>query len=279
MIAADAIVGRMDVIRTTFETGKLAAEEHTNDDEVIAVLSKLDKEYQSVAYEGAAMGRAVADIVAGEPYQRWAVFLQKNIEHAVQIHIGLGWALSSKKIADLASLSSIEPLLKARVLDGYGYCDGTFRQRLTIGQQQIHSFLTDTDLVGYDQGIGRSIWYITRGDTTILPKLIDPFWASRKPHLWRGIGIAMTYVGGVDESTLKAIIELASVYRSHLGVGALLAYRSRYDAQSLNRDTVLACQLLSGLDATQAIVPTTNTTKLSYSEYLDLLATHISLFL
>ena len=275
MITADTISGRMDSIRATFEAGKRIAEENINDDVAIALMSLLDNEYLSVAYEGAAMGRAVADIVAGKPYQRWAAFVQKGLSHTVQTHIGLGWALSSKKINNLAPLGSIEPMLKARVLDGYGYCDGIFRQRLTIGQQQIHSFFTETDLVGYDQGIGRSLWYIARGDTTILPKLIDPFSASRKPNLWRGIGIAISYVGGANEASLKIIAALANVHSAHLAVGAVLAYRSRHDAQSMNTDTALACKLLSGLDVAQAIQATT-TSPHSYSEYLASIAHHIS---
>ena len=232
------IATRMDCIRATFEAGQKAAEEEVNDDILIKQLSKLDKKYRSVAYEGAAMARAVADLATGHSTPHYFLgFLQHSLAHAIQVHIGLGWALSSKKIIDRRILDIFTYVMRDRILDGYGYCDGTFRRRHTIEKQQIPFFIKETELQAYDQGVGRSLWYSSRAELEQLFKCIDLFATDRKPNLWRGIGIAIAYVGGCDENILHTIADYAAIYRLNLCTGAAQAQNSRAIAETHDLDT------------------------------------------
>ena len=66
---------------------------------------------------------------------------------------------------------------------------------------------------------------------------MDKFPASRHAGLWRGIGIAVAYVGGCDEDTLKTLLQYAGINRFQLAYGAALAARSRMEANTMTTDT------------------------------------------
>ena len=251
------ISARMDTIRNIFQKAQDGATDQQNDQTLIASIEQLEARFRSVAYEGAAMMRAIDDIENEDTLTRWTNFRDQLPHHAVQVHIGLGWALSQKKQTDISVLDIIAPLMRARVLDGYGYCDGTFRQRLSIRTQKIPDHITDEMLHGYDQGLGRSLWYISKGNMQDLFKLIDSFQIERQRDLWRGVGIAITYVGGCDETTLREIFTHASHHSISLAVGAALAARSRADGGSLDIDTDIVCNTwchLSAIDTAQLAI-------------------------
>jgi len=210
---------RIETIVNTFKAARELAEREGRSSMLSDHLANSEAYYRSVAFEGAAMGLALRDVAV------WKEFLaNEGANHAVQVHIGLGWALAEQqqpvpKDAEWPDRDS--------VLDGYGYYHGLFRRRLSIRSQGIPDALTDAQLPVFDRGLGRSIWYISKGDVELLKRMTGAFPESRQPNLWRGIGIAVAFVGGCDEPLLKEVLTSSGPFHPQLAEGAARALRSR----------------------------------------------------
>ena len=139
-----------------------------------------------------------------------------------------------------------------RVADGCGYYDGSFRQRQTVINQQVPVYLPEAKMPMYDQGIGRSLWYTNNTDISNIRTKIESFPASRHASLWRGMGIAVAYVGGCDEHTLTTLWEYAATNGIQLARGAALAVRSRMLANTTTKDTDQCSRLWFRLSANAA---------------------------
>ncbi len=95
----------------------------------------------------------------------------------------------------------------------------------------------------YYQGIGRSLWYSSGGDIEKVRSTIENFPTDLHAGLWKGIGIAVAYVGGCDGDTLKIIFESANVHQAQLASGSALAAISRMEANTISSDTNLCSKL------------------------------------
>ena len=110
--------------------------------------------------------------------------------------IGLGWAFAKTEISPTPYLESLHRVMNRMVFDGMGYYYGLFKGRKTVKNQLIPEGIEEQELHGFDQGLGRRLWYISKGEVNELVQLIQPFHFSRHADLWRGVGIACGYVGG-----------------------------------------------------------------------------------
>lgn len=248
-----SISARMNTIRVIFENSKALAETGIEPDHILEDLDRIDIEYRYVAYEGASMGFALCDFSNGEHLDQWHQFAkQGKDQNNAQIHVGLGWAIAQQNHNAELHLPTMEPMLQNRVVDGCGYYDGIFRQKRSVGSGES---VTDYPVIfskAYDQGIGRSIWYICKGESEKVSSLIQHFSEERQPGLWRGIGVAASCVGGFDESLMKALIFGSGNYASQLIMGAIITAHSRFKSGSLNDWTEAACHLWGGISATKA---------------------------
>lgn len=200
-----SIAERIDLIVSTFQKGRELEASASSIDELISDLNKIEPRYRSVGFEGASMGIAISKKFD------WAEFHEKADQHSTQIHIGLGWAIGEQDWNVAESLESIDPEMHAKVLDGVGYWFGLFRRRLTIRTQGIPEQITAEFQSGFDNGVGRSIWYISKGDPEMALKIINSFPEERIADLWFGIGVASTYVGGCSEDLTSELKALSSV--------------------------------------------------------------------
>ncbi len=50
----------------------------------------------------------------------------------------------------------------------------------------------------FDQGLGRSLWFVEGADAAHIAAAISAFPQSRRADLWSGVGLASAYAGGVD---------------------------------------------------------------------------------
>jgi hypothetical protein len=106
--------------------------------------------------------------------------------------------------------------------------------------------INEQELHGFDQGLGRRLWYIARGNVNELVQLIEPFASSRYTDLWRGVGIACGYVGGSEKANLELLLNTSSEYKKQLCTGITLAAISRNASNSLTPDIGLACEIICG---------------------------------
>ena len=73
--------------------------------------------------------------------------------------------------------------------------------------------------------------------------MIEKFSAERYSDLWRGLGIAITYVGGCGEVALQEILTNAEQYQTQLATGCVMATISRFNAGYIPDDTMIICKL------------------------------------
>lgn len=224
----NAVQRRIENIQTIFQHTQNTISENTDWDKLYAQLDSTEIEFRSIAYEAASMHFALLDLKEGTELKRWLQFNQgPAIPHAIQVHVGLGWALAQLQLAPEPFLSQLAPMLCYRVVDGYGYYEGTFRRRKSILSQQKPEFSDPVASNAYDQGLGRSFWYMAGGDISKVLTTLGSFPAERQGNLWRGVGIACAYVGGCTESQLSEILQLAGEYKPQLATGAVMATVSR----------------------------------------------------
>jgi hypothetical protein len=248
----------------------MAASETMDDATLIASLEQNDKTFISIAYEASAMERALLDFNANDfALLHWQAFLKHAPEHSTQIHIGLGWAIAKRRIALEQVEAAIEPQQLPRVLDGTGYCEGTFKQRIAVKDMKTPDWLSDNLRRGYDQGLGRSLWYTAKAEPETLTNLITPFAEERKQDLWRGVGIALAYVGGCDEETLRQLKTLSGLFAADLAVGVTLATLSRKAANTINAETELTCQVICDADLASVFSVAEQKTVVDYFEWVD----------
>ena len=222
-----SIEENIETVVSTFQKGRELAESGVSINELISELNRFKPRYRSVAFEGASMGVALTT-----DFETWKSYGNMAEKHATQIHIGLGWALAEKQLDLASTLSEIEAEMQVKVLDGFGYWNGLFQRRATIRMQQIPENIIPEFQAGFDQGVGRAIWYITKGEVDKVLNIINHFSEDRRPNLWQGIGVASTYVGTCSDELLAELKTASGEFKMNLDKGIGAADESLRKAQS-----------------------------------------------
>lgn len=252
MNTENTIVQKMESIQSIFREVQEKDFEDFSISEITDYLNSFDVEFRSIAYEASAMNLALRDVKRDGKLVQWLQFLMAiGAQHAIQIHVGLGWALAQEQLNPATYLNELQPMLRYRVLDGYGYYEGIFRRRKSIINQQAIEIEDTTALSAYYQGLGRSVWYISKGDIDVAKSMIDTFPPNHQNDLWRGLGIAITYVGGCSEDYLQVIFEKGSTFQIDLATGAAMTLISREKANSITTDAILTCKVFCNKNADQ----------------------------
>ena len=239
-------------IEHIFAIFQVAQENATKIEDVNKLIEKLEEspiEFLSVAYEGAAMELALQDFLKGDTIDKWKALLEKSKKHACQIYIGMGWAIAKEKRFPITFLEQLNHNMQYRIWDGCGYYDGTFRQRHVIKGQSRFDYIEAKNFQAYDEGLGRSLWYASKGDVAKITEIVLTFSLERHSDLWRGVGIACSYVGGFEAQTLNALLLAAREHKTQLGIGAAMVSKSRIDADCVTPEIELACSVLNKLSA------------------------------
>ncbi|MDB4655676.1 DUF1702 family protein [Flavobacteriales bacterium] len=222
-----SIEDNIQTVVDTFQKGRSISEQELGLDELISTLNEFEPRYRSVAFEGASMGVAL-----GNEVSTWKKYAEKTKKHATQVNIGFGWAIAEQDLELVSTLIEIEPKMRIKVLDGFGYWHGLFRRRLTIRTQSIPENITTEFQTGFDQGVGRAIWYISKGEIAKSVHIIRHFPEERRSNLWQGIGVASTYVGGCSDDLIFELKTAAGEFKSNVEKGIKAAGESIKKAKS-----------------------------------------------
>jgi hypothetical protein len=149
-------------------------------------------------------------------------------------------------------LKRLDPVLCWLALDGYGFHEGFFRRRRYVEQQALPTRLSPYARRIFDQGLGRSIWFLGGGDVGAVAATIASFAPGRQADLWNGVGLACGYTGGVERAAIDAMKALAGQYRVQLAVGAAMAAHARHRAGTPAPYAELACEALCNTSSLQA---------------------------
>ena len=249
---------KTEEIRAVFLETQLFYTKHDDLPALIKYLENREKEFSSIAYESASMAIALKSFERDTFPNEWLLFANgAAAAHWAQVYVGLGWAIAKCNLPFLKAVKKLDSRSYFRIADGCGYYDGSFRHRQTVINQQLPDYLLAAALPMYDQGIGRSIWYTAKTDVHKICSTIETFAPDRHADLWRGVGIAVAYVGGCDDDDLKTLLKYASINCFQLACGAALAARSRGMANTMTADTDRCSRLwfalTSGATATEDV--------------------------
>ncbi len=242
----------LEQIGLAFVTGYQAALYEEQVDAIALELNQVEVAYRGFAYEGAAMSLTLLDCLA--PWRnRVSAFLSgPGAQYTYLAHVGVGWGLARVPGGRQRILSQLDPLIRWLAIDGYGFHQGYFHWPRYVTQQTPPTKFPGYAARAFDQGLGRSLWFVQCADATRIASSITSFPASRQGDLWSGVGLACAYAGGVERDRIEALAEAAGTYRAHLAQGAAFAAEARRHAGNPAVHTDLACQVLGGISAVDA---------------------------
>jgi hypothetical protein len=230
-----------------------ALEENTNLDALASRLEIFELEWRGFAFEGAAMGLALLDYLTPWRRDRVRRFLAgPGDPHAYVVHVGIGWVMARTPGNIARRLARLEPLLRWLAIDGYGFHEGFFHWPRYVEGQPPPARLEGYCRRAFDQGFGRSLWFVDGADVELIPRTIGGLQPERRADLWSGVGLAATYAGGVDEPALWKLRAAAAQYWPQLAQGAAFAAKARHRAGNPTPHTQLAAEVLCGLSAEEA---------------------------
>ena len=204
------------------------------------------------------MALALSDTLLGQ--HRFTTMLAGGgARHRYMMHVGFGWAVARlpwKRLNLAAVLRQHDPLLGSLIIDGYGFHEGYFHWRSTIGRAEVPRHLDARFARVFDQGLGRSLWFFTGADPARTAHWVGRFPQCRHSDLWSGVGLAATYAGTAAEGELACLRAAAGAHAAHLGQGAAFAATARNVAGNVVPYTDMAVRVLCDQSQSEVAVLT-----------------------
>lgn len=249
---SDEIRARLEGVAATFVEGYHAALEDSRPGGLAARLEEIPVERRGFAYEGAGMGLALLDTLTPWKSARLAAFLQGPADaHTYIVHVGAGWILARLPISPERLLRRFDPVKRWLALDGYGFHEGFFHPDRTVARRQIPGKVRGYAVRAFDQGLGRSLWFVAGAGPERIQAAISAFPRERQGDLWSGAGLACAYAGGVAPPQVEEMLRRAGEHAPQLAQGTAFAAVCRERAGNPALQTELACQLFWGLGAAE----------------------------
>lgn len=267
-IPCDAARQRLERVGATFLEGYHAALKDGGMDRLSAGLSAVEQEFRGFAFEGAAMALDLLDQLAPWKTQRLPGFLHgPGNPHVYMVHVGIGWSLARLPWRLERRLSRLDPVLRWLVLDGYGFHEGYFHWLRYADGTSRPKRLQGYGLRAFDQGLGRSLWFVGGADAEWIARTISAFPEPRRADLWSGAGLACAYAGGADAPEILRLRSAAATHYPHLAQGVVFAAGARSRAGNPAEHTELACELLCDFSAEEAAAVSVETRRHAWEDY------------
>jgi enediyne biosynthesis protein E3 len=242
----------LELIGRTFIAGYNSA---VRSADPIAILNDWDTiphQLRGFAFEGAAMGFAMLDLVSPRRSQWFARFLTGVADpHTYMAHVGAGCALARTSPALIWRPGKLDPPRRLLMFDGYGFHAGYFHNRESFDLQRLRNALVGYTRNVFDRGLGRALWFVKGARVNAVVAAVSDFPEQRRADLWSGIRLA-AHAGGASADGLKALTAASGSRRACLGQGVAFAAKARERAGNPAPHTELACQIICGIAAASA---------------------------
>lgn len=247
-------IANVEAIGGAFLEGYRAALDAPSAGAAIARLETTDAPLRGFRYEGAAMALYLLDRLLPGRRDRFDAFIaDRGADHVYMAYVGAGWAHARLPFGLRPALARRDALLRWLMLDGYGFHQGFFHWRTAVeGARHVPSRVQGYARRAFDQGLGRSLWFVDGHEPARIAATIAGFASARHADLWAGAGLAATYAGGVDAAALAQLRELAGAHAGWLAQGSAFAAAARHRAGNPVPHNDLACRAFCGMDAADA---------------------------
>ncbi|WP_433576037.1 DUF1702 family protein [Nocardia brasiliensis] len=220
--------------------------------ELITQLAQVPPKYRGFAYEGAAVGLTAIDSLS--PGHRAADLIAgpDSKMHDLTMVVGVGLALAKIPKPRWRKLFPQHPLFRWLAVDGYGFYKAFFQKARYVDRQYIDNryprWMGERANLRRiaDNGLGRALWFIGGATPGRVAELVGGFAEPRRADLWSGIGIAVTFAGGVEPAELDAVWEISGRYRPQVALGCAMVTKIRQQTNSTNEHTEAAARVFCG---------------------------------
>ncbi len=247
---------RLEEVGRSFITGYHAQLSHRGTAELTTAIAGVSDEQRGFAVEGAAMAATILDVVWPWRRGRFADLLRHRDEYRYLIYVGAGWAWARLRLDPTRRLRTLDPLLGWLAVDGYGFHEGYFHWRRYASGARSRA-LTGYQQRVFDQGLGRSMWFVFGANPSAIAGAIGALASDRHGDLWSGVGLAATYAGGASAEELSALVALAGEHHASLAQGAAFGAAARAHGGLVPPHTETACRALTARSALDAATVTT----------------------
>lgn len=207
--------------------------------------------FRSILVESASACLAYQDLSQTGIQNSWAEFAEQvQNRHFFHLDIGLGWGFAKARKKPEISPDWPHHPIKWMMWDGFGYYQALYHQRATLREQSVPSICPPTYQRYFDQGVGRRLWYMSRGIPMDLIAYLNAFPLARQADLWRGVGIAAGYVGGMDANMASQLDVLAAKHLSDFHDGLFLAGVARTLDGTIEEKRPFDCLIHIGMHPT-----------------------------
>ena len=224
--------------------------------ELVDELEKFPARLRGFSYEGAAMAIWLLDATSVFSRHRWERFYSlASISQPYIVHVGVGWGIARLPWAKRnpeAYLQRFDPVLGWLVLDGLGFHEGYFHTSTWIRNPSRRTRYSPYANRVFDQGLGRSLWFVDGTDVDRIAATIETFDPDRREDLWSGVGLACAYAGSYSVQELLCLMDYAQRHLPSFRQGISFGAEARVLAQLNDENTERACQTVCSMSAEQA---------------------------
>ncbi len=251
--AASGRAVHLEAIVDAFFSGYSAALGADDDGAIGASVTDIPPALRGFAYEGAGMALALVDWLLPAHPARLRRFLDGTAcPHVYMAHVGAGWAAARLRRPPMAARRGLNPVIDWLAVDGYGFHQGYFHTQRVVRRAVPPRTTCAYTGRAFDQGVGRSLWFVDGADVDRIAATIRVFDSTRHADLWSGVGLASAYAGGVSTVDLLALTVMAGEHARHLAQGAAFAAEARSRAGNPAAHTEEACAIFAGRSADEA---------------------------
>ena len=218
----------INTIHSVFLQGEKLGSDHFFSFDSDVIFSFENSRHNAVYFEGVSAGYSKKCVGLSEKnIEKWMLLLSRNdTKHYLkQALLGLGWSFG---VVDF-NPSLIDPIKEVdrwRVYDGLGYYYGLFYRRRVIRDRVAPGFIPEEFIPAFFQGFGRSLWYSSKGSVGQLSKSIPLFPEKHLADIWRGVGVAIAFIGFLNQDELNTLGVFSETYIKDLKTGVFLASES-----------------------------------------------------
>ena len=169
------------------------------------------------------------------------------------VYLGVGAAVARFRLPTRRLLLALDPLCRWLVFDGFGFHEGFFAPAKSLGAVPVPvpRRLAGYARRAYDQGLGRSLWFVHGMDAAAIEGAVAAFPEARRGDLWAGVGLASAYAGGAPPRLLPELARRPGRWRADLLQGVAFAATARVEGDDLSAHTDEACRTYCGMGAAE----------------------------